>query len=239
MSVIAKSLGKWFTKPVEPSEKELLIDFIGDLDSVLESMEDLAADMFEGFNSQILQQRSVYSKLIALLPNFLQPTEIRVQTKRRNELNSTKLKMMYLRKTLNEIGSSIKQKEFSAKSSSEINFGQQIYELAYPGERINTHKVGTLEERLQILENSFLTSMDKVNDQLNDISHNLKTLKDRLDEQNVKIDRIDNKISEVDSKLKKIQSSLVNISRKLTQNRTLLALLAGSVIALIIVIIII
>ena len=202
-------------------------------------MEGLAADMYEGFNSQVLQQRSFSSKILSLVPNFLQPTGIRAQTKRKQELGSATLKMKYLRKTLNEIDTSIKQKDFSTKPSTESNFGHQIYELAYPGERINSHKVGTLEERLQILENSFLASMDKVNDQLNDISLNLKTLKTRLDEQSVKIDRIDDKISEVDSKLKKIQSSLVNISRKLTQNRTLLALLAGSVIALIIVIIII
>ena len=77
-----------------------------------------------------------------------------------------------------------------------------------------------------------------MNAQMNQISKNLLTLTQRLDEQGVKIDRIDEKITDVQTKLQKIQSTLAKISKKLTQNRTLLALLAGSVIALVVVIVI-
>ncbi|MHA1214507.1 MAG: hypothetical protein ACTSPG_04380 [Candidatus Hodarchaeales archaeon] len=238
MSVITKSLAKWFNKPSEPTEKEMLLDFIGDLGSVLKSMEVLATDMYDGFSDQVIQKRPLSSRLISLLPKFIQPDSVRHQNERLNEISTAKAKMKYLQDTLTNIRDSIESMEFGSSTRDESYIGEQIYELAYPGEKVDPTNIETLEERLKILENSFLTSMDKINDQLGQISMNLKTLKNRLDEQNVKIDRIDEKISEVDSKLKKIQSSLATISRKLTQNRTLLALLAGSVVALIIVVII-
>ncbi|MHA1972723.1 MAG: hypothetical protein ACTSW1_07015 [Candidatus Hodarchaeales archaeon] len=239
MSVIANNLAKWFHKPKKPTEKELLLDFIGDLGSVLKSMEVLATDMYDGFSDQVIQKRPLTSKVISLLPKFFQPGSVRRQNERLVEISTAKAKMKYLQDTLSNIRDSIESMDFGSSTEDEDYIGEQIYELAYPGEKLDPKNIETLEERLKLLENSFLTSMDRINDQLGQISLNLKTLKERLDEQNVKIDRIDEKITEVDSKLKKVQSSLVTISRKLTQNRTLLALLAGSVVALIIVVIII
>ncbi|MFX0150556.1 MAG: hypothetical protein ACFFAJ_07260 [Candidatus Hodarchaeota archaeon] len=238
MSVITKRLGKWFKKPTEPTEKELIKNFIEDLESVLESMETMTDDISQGFTSQVVQKRSLGTKILSSMPKIIQPSHVRLQNEKITEMQEAKRKMKLLRGTLANISESIETMDIRATPAKNAEFGNRIYELAYPGEAISTKNVGTLEERLQILENSFLTSMDQMNAQMNQISQNLATLAQRLDQQGVKIDRIDEKITEVDSKLIKVQSTLGKISRKLTQNRTLLALLAGSVIALVIVIIV-
>lgn len=238
MSVITKRLGKWFKKTEEPSEKELIVGFIHDLESVLESMEEMADDMTSGYSEQVIVKRSFSSKILGSMPKFIQPSRIRQQNEKITEIKETKRKMQLLRGNLASIGESIDSMDLKAAPPASDEMGNRIYELAYPGEAITSQNVGTLEDRLQILENSFLTSVDQLNVQLNQISQNLTTLTQRLDEQGVKIDKIDEKITEVDSKLQKVQSTLGKISRKLTQNRTLLALLAGSVIALVIVIIV-
>jgi archaellum component FlaC len=238
VSVFTKRLSKWFKKPEEKDEKELLVDFIHDLESVLESMEGMADDLSGGMSEQVVEKRSLTSKILASMPQFLQPKDIQKQNEKIKEISETKRKMQLLRGTLGEISESIETIDLRAAPPEQTGVGTRIYEIAYPGETVSSKNVGTLEERLQMLENSFLTSMDKMNEQMTLISRNLSTLAKRLDEQGVKIDQIDHKITEVDSKLQKVQSTLGKISRKLTQNRTLLALLAGSVIALVIVIVV-
>ncbi|MHA2175525.1 MAG: hypothetical protein ACXABI_11905 [Candidatus Hodarchaeales archaeon] len=238
MALITEKLAKWFKKPSEPSEKEMIKSFIGDLDDILVSMDSMANDMTDGFSEQIIKKRGFSTKLMSYLPQVLQPRSIRLENEKLTELKSSRLKMKSLRGTLARISNSVESMDLKVKPPENTEVGNRIYELAYPGEAISAGKVVTLEERLQILENSFLTSMDQLNAQLQQITSNLTTLTKRLDEQGVKIDQIDEKITEVDSKLQKIQSTLAKISKKLTQNRTLLALLAGSVIALVIVIVI-
>ena len=238
MSLITKHLGKWLKKPAEPSEKEMIVDFIQDLEGVLGSMENMAEDIFHGYSDQIVNKRNFTSKITSSLPKFLQPGRIRQQNEKLNEIQETKRKMHLLKDTLGNISESIESMDLRAAPIANDEIGNRIYELAYPGESVTSQNVGTLEERLKILENSFLTSMDQMNAQMTQISENLTTLTQRLNEQGVKLDKIDEKITEVDTKLQKVQSTLGKISRKLTQNRTLLVLLAGSVIALIVVIII-
>ncbi len=238
MALITKQLAKWFKRPSEQTEKDMIKSFIGDLDDILISMDNMANDMADGFNEQIIKKRGFSTKIMSFLPHMLQPKKIKSQNEKLIELKTSRLKMKSLRETLAKINDSVESMDLKAKPLEKEDVGNRIYELAYPGEAISAGKVVTLEERLQILENSFLTSMDQLNAQLTQISTNLTTLTKRLDDQGVKIDRIDDKITEVDSKLQKIQSTLARISKKLTQNRTLLALLAGSVIALVIVIVI-
>jgi archaellum component FlaC len=238
LSVITKKLGKWLKRPAEPSEKEMIVSFIEDLENVLDSMEDMAEDIYHGYSEQVVQKRSFKSKMTASLPKFLQSSRIRQQNEKMTEIQETKRKMRLLKGTLEKVSESIESMDLNAAPTSNDEIGSRIYELAYPGESVTSQNVGTLEEKLKILENSFLTSMDQMNAQLSQLSQNLTTLTQRLDEQGVKLDQIDEKITEVDSKLQKVQSTLGKISRKLTQNRTLLALLAGSVIALVIVVIV-
>ena len=238
MALLTEKLAKWFKKPAEPTEKEMIKDFIQELDSVLVSMEEMTVDMTDGFSHQVIQQRPLSTKFMTYLPKFMQSKSTRSQNEKLIELKNTKHKMQTLRGTLSKIDESVDSMDLHAAPLEGEEVGNRIYEIAYPGEAITSTNVGTLEERLQMLENSFLASMDQINAQMNKISSNLLTLTKRLEEQGVKIDRIDEKITDVQSKLQKIQFTLAKISRKLTQNRTLLALLAGSVIALVIVIVI-
>ena len=216
----------------------MIVSFLEDLEDVLESMDDMAEDIQDGYSEQIVQKRSYRSKIAASLPKFIQPSRVRQQNEKLAEIQETRRKMHLLKGTLKDVGESIDSMDLHAAPTSNDEIGNRIYELAYPGESVTSQNVGTLEERLKILENTFLTSMDQMNAQLGQLSQSLTTLTNRLDEQGVKIDQIDEKITEVDSKLQKVQSTLGKISKKLTQNRTLLALLAGSVIALVIVIIV-
>jgi archaellum component FlaC len=238
LALLTKRLSKWFKRPAEPTEKEMIKEFVNDLHSVLETMENMTDDISKGYKSQVIEKRSLSSKIVANLPKIIQPQRIKLQNEKLNELSETKQKMQSLRNTLVHIGDSVDSMDLQATPLEGEDVGNRIYELAYPGETVTSKKVITLEEKLQMLENSFLESMDQMNAQMNQISTNLATLTRRLDEQGVKIDQIDTKITAVDNKLQKIQSTLAKISKKLTQNRTLLALLAGSVIALVVVIVI-
>ena len=238
MSIITKRLNKWFKKPEEPTEKELLVSFIHDLESVLDSMDGMADDLSGGMSEQVVQKRSFTSKLMASFPRFLQPKDIQKQNEKVTEIRETKRKMQLLKGTLGEIGESIETMDLRATPPEQTNIGTRIYELAYPGEAVSSRNVETLEKRLKTLENSFLTSVEGMNEQMTQISQSLNTLAQRLDEQGVKIDNIDVKITEVDSKLQKVQSTLAKISRKLTQNRTLLAILVGALITIAIVLVV-
>lgn len=238
LALLTKRLSKWFKRPAEQTEKEMIKDFVNDLHSVLEAMENMTEDISEGYKSQVIEKRTLSSRIIANLPKVIQPSKIKRQNEKLNEMSETKHKMQSLRSTLTNINDSIDSMDLQATPLEGEEVGNRIYELAYPGEAVTSKNVVTLEEKLQMLENSFLESMDRMNAQMNQISTNLATLTKRLDEQGVKIDQIDTKITAVDNKLQKIQSTLTKISKKLTQNRTLLALLAGSVIALVIVIVI-
>ena len=99
MSLVTKQLAKWFKKPAEPSEKEMLTDFIKELDSVLLSMEEMTDDITQGYKNQVIQKRPLSTKIIANLPKIFQPNEVKTQNEKLSELSSTKLKMQSLRGT--------------------------------------------------------------------------------------------------------------------------------------------
>lgn len=237
MTVITK-LGSWFKKPEKVDEKEMIIDFIGDLESVLDSMGNIVDDVHEGYQDQVIKKRTFTDKILGVLPSFLQSNDVKEQSKKSTEIQQTKIKMSTLKSTLSHVKESVQNMDMETSTTSNETMGKRVYELAYPGESISSEKVETLEERLKKLENNFLSSMDDLNTQIEKISLNLQQLTTKLDSQGVKIDNIDEKIDIMDSKLDKVQKKLVSISRKLTQNRTLLALLTGSVIALVLIIII-
>ena len=69
MALLTKQLAKWFKKTDEPSEKEMLTNFIKELDSVLYSMEEMTDDITQGYRKQVIQKRSFTTQIVANLPN--------------------------------------------------------------------------------------------------------------------------------------------------------------------------
>ena len=114
MSLITKRLGKFLKKTKEPSEKELIVGFIHDLESVLESMEEMSDDISSGYSSQVTQKRSFSSKILASMPKFIQPDRIRKQNEKITEINETKRKMRLLQGTLSNISESIESIDLQA-----------------------------------------------------------------------------------------------------------------------------
>ncbi|MHA2245871.1 MAG: hypothetical protein ACXADY_12980, partial [Candidatus Hodarchaeales archaeon] len=129
MSVITKKLGKWLKRPAEPSEKEMIVSFIEDLENVLDSM---AEDIYHGYSEQVVQKRSFKSKMTASLPKFLQSSRIRQQNEKMTEIQETKRKMRLLKGTLEKVSESIESMDLNAAPTSNDEIGSRIYELAYP-----------------------------------------------------------------------------------------------------------
>jgi len=222
-----KSIGGKFKRTPEPTHQELMIDFIHDLENVTSAVAELADDMHDEFHGQVIATRSFRKRILSWLPTRIQPKSIRIEEEKVSEIKDVRTRVA-------TVGSALRQLDESIRSMpSEEEMGQRIYEIAFPNEKLDDKKVDELEERLKKIELGFVESMQQLKDQMNDISGSLAEMHGKLASQGVKLDSIDEKIDIVDSRLVRLQKSLVEISAKISQNRTLMAFLAGAVIVLV------
>ena len=220
-----RSLGGRFRKS-ETSELQMLQNFVQDLDDITESIGSLLDDMHEGYEDQITSKRSGARRFVARMPMFLQSKELREEQSKLQDINSARDRVSVLAGALKEVGNAL------TELPSEEEMGRRIYNVAYPQDKqIDPKKAANLEERLSQLETSFLDSLDQISGQVTQITENLHSLSGQMEEQGVIIGGIDQKLDRVESKLEKAEKSLRDISKKMTQNRVLLAFLGGSAIA--------
>jgi chromosome segregation ATPase len=219
-----KNIGGKLKGTPEPSHQELLLGFIHDLSDVTSAVTELADEMHTEFQQQVVDTRPFRKRILSWFPSRLQPKSVRQEEEKAREITDVRNRVTTVNAALHELENSIQS------MPSEEEMGQRIYEIAFPNEKIDDKKVDELEERLKEIELGFVENMQELKDRMNDISSSIAEMHTKLAAQGVKLDTIDEKIDIMDSRLVRLQKSLVEISAKISQNRTLMAFLAGAVI---------
>lgn len=219
-----KSIGGKLKRTPEPSHQEIMLNFIHDLGDVTSAVADLAGELHTEFEQQVIDTRPFRKRVLSWLPSRLQPKSVKDQEQKVKEIRDVRNKVTTVNSALGQLEKSIQS------MPSEEEMGQRIYEIAFPNEKLDDKKADELEARLKEIELGFVENMQELKDRMNDISGTIAEMHTKLAAQGVKLDTIDEKIDIMDSRLVRLQQSLVEISAKISQNRTLMAFLAGAVI---------
>ncbi|OLS22354.1 MAG: hypothetical protein HeimC2_29900 [Candidatus Heimdallarchaeota archaeon LC_2] len=222
---LARKIGEKFGRG--PDADELMQETLSDLTDIVGSMKHVFEDFEEGYEKQLDEERSTWRKLQSKLPSFLQAEKMKTEDSRIKRIKSN-------RSNLSELEDNLKKLEIiisSGKSSMEM-LGQAAINVAIPGET-SEKAMNELESRINSMENNVSESMNNLNAQISLIKSALDNMAGQLDEQGVVLVNIDEKIDVLDSKLDKAQEMLIKISRKLTGNRVIMLVVAGSATAVI------
>lgn len=222
---LARKIGEKFGRG--PDADELMQETLSDLTDIVGSMKNVFEDFEEGYEKQLDEERSTWRKLQSKLPSFLQAEKMKTEDSRIKRIKSN-------RSNLSELEDNLKKLEIiisSGKSSMEM-LGQAAINVAIPGET-SEKAMNELESRINSMENNVSESMNNLNAQISLIKSALDNMAGQLDEQGVVLVNIDEKIDVLDSKLDKAQEMLIKISRKLTGNRVIMLVVAGSATAVI------
>lgn len=218
-------LGEKLHPAKEPDQHEQVTQFLDDLRDLTESVENLLDDISDQFDKQVIEPRSSIQKTLTKLPAFLQPKQIKKENSQSSEFKLIKSKIHNLNASVDQI------EDVFEKMPREEEIGQRIYELSYPGEKtIDSEKLDLLEQRLHEMETQFFDSIAKITEQMGVITNTLSSISENLNEQGVVINSIDVKIDRVETKVDQAKVTLEKISKKVTENKLLLAFIAGVIV---------
>ncbi|MCE7736722.1 MAG: hypothetical protein GPJ54_17705 [Candidatus Heimdallarchaeota archaeon] len=222
---LARKIGEKFGRG--PDADELMTETLSDLTDIVGSMKLVFEDFEDGYEKQLDEERSSWQKLQSKLPGFLQASKMKTEEKRFNRIKSNK-------SNLGELEDNLKKLEMiisSGQTNLEV-LGQAALNAAVPGE-LSSKSMSEFEDRLQTMEQNVSSSMNDMGAQISLIKSALDNMAGQLDEQGVTLENIDEKIDTIDGKLDKAQEMLVKISRKLTGNRVIMLVIAGTATAVI------
>ena len=218
-------LGEKLRPTKEPDQHEQVKQFLADLRDVTESVESLLDDISDQFEKQVIEPRSSLQKILTKLPPFLQPKQVKKENSQSSEFQIIKSKIHNLNVSVDQI------EDIFEKMPREEEIGQRIYELSYPGEQsVDPEKLYLLEQRLHEMETLFFDSLTKITEQMGTITQTLTTISEILNEQGIVINSIDVKIDRVETKVDQAKVTLEKISKKVTENKLLLAFIAGVIV---------
>jgi methyl-accepting chemotaxis protein len=216
-----RALGEKIRPNKEPDQQEQVKEFLGDLKELTGSVEVLLDDVSDQFEGQIMSKRPLIQKTLGKLPQFLQTKEVKEQNTQSNEFRSVKSR-------IHEINLSIdKVEEMFETIPSQEEVAKRVYELTYPGEEVTIKRIDEIESRFKEMEERFIESVKTVTDQMQNITSSLTRLTELTEEQGVVVNNIDIKLDRVETKMDKAIATLDKISRKISQNKLLLAFIAG------------
>lgn len=188
------------------------------------SVETLLEDVSGQFREQVVANRSLVQKTFSKMPAFLQPANIKSQNKQTDDFKQIKAKIHALNTSIDDI-----EETFEVIPSQE-EMAKRVYSLANPGEPLTENKLEEIEKRFQEMEKNFLDSMQTITGQMDKLTQTLSAISEKLEEQGVVINNIDVKMDRIETNMEKMKGLLEKISSKITQNKLLLAFIAGAVI---------
>ncbi|MFX0094181.1 MAG: hypothetical protein ACFFBD_20755 [Candidatus Hodarchaeota archaeon] len=218
-------IGSKFKKPESANQIELMQEFLFNLETITDSVEEVLDDIDEEYEEQVIQKRGISEKISAsVLPSSLQPSQVRLQEAQKEKFSNTREK---LRQISNALG---KMKVSLTVLPSSEEMGKRIYTLAYPGsQEVSTEKLIELEARLENLEYSFYEAFETLNTRMKTMVDAMQTMGHELQKQGLRLEQIDQKVDEVNTRLERATEQLVEISKKLMSNKTILAFIIGAV----------
>lgn len=223
-----KALGSKLHLTKQPDQRDIIQNFFQDLRTVAGSIEELVEDLGEEFENQVIKERSRIEKTFAKLPSFLQPSKIKESEHERKKLSSVSSRVHHLSTSLDQI-----EEVMVEIPLTEEEVGKRIYEVAYPGQEISEENIDNIETRFQELESKFFDSLKVMQEQMHTVMSALTQISEKLSDQGVVLKQMDDKLDRVETKIDLARITLEKISKKLTQNKVILAFLLGAVIILV------
>jgi hypothetical protein len=219
-----RDLGEKIRPKKEPDQQQQVKEFLGDLKDLTESVEILLDDVSTQFEDQVISKRPLIQKTISKLPKFLQPIEVKQQNSQSKEFSSVKSRIHDINLSIDKV------EDIFETIPSQEEVAKRVYELSYPGEEVTEKRIDEIEIRFKEMEEKFIDSVKSLTDQMQTITNSLTRLTELTEEQGVVVNNIDIKLDRVETKMDKAIATLEKISRKISQNKLLLAFIAGVVV---------
>ena len=229
-----KTITKRLSRASDEEQVALVKEFISSLEDAIQTMNGFISEMEEEYQRQVIAQRNIMEKMLATLPSPLKPERIREQERKIAELKTSRERLHRVAQALRKI--EVKFTHPQQISPEELE--NYLVEISFPGEQRTASQLEIIEQRIERLETNFYESMDQLSQQLNRIHDALQKMTGELQQQGMKLDVINSKATEVEHRLERVQKSMNKISRALTENKIILGLLLGAVIALLVVILV-
>ncbi len=229
-----KTITKRLSRASDEEQVALVKEFISSLEDAIQTMNGFISEMEEEYQRQVIAQRNIMEKMLATLPSPLKPERIREQERKIAELKTSRERLHRVAQALRKI--EVKLTHPQQISPEELE--NYLVEISFPGEQRTASQLEIIEQRIERLETNFYESMDQLSQQLNRIHDALQKMTGELQQQGMKLDVISSKATEVEHRLERVQKSMNKISRALTENKIILGLLLGAVIALLVVILV-
>ncbi len=218
----------------DEEQRALVTEFITSLEDAIHTLDEFIAELEEEYQRQVVAQRNAMDKILSVLPDPVKPERLREQERKIEELRRSRERIRRVSLALKEIESKLAH----PREVSPEELENYLIEVSFPGEQRTDSHLEIIERRIERLETHFYESMDGLNQQLTRIHEALKKMTTELQQQGMKLDDITTKTTEIEQRLERVQKSMNKISRALTENKILLGLLLGAVIALLVVILI-
>ncbi len=218
----------------DEEQVSMIQDFLTSLEEAIQTMDGFIAEIEQEYQEQIIEQRQLVDKILSVLPGNLKPHKLREQERKLLELKASRERLRRVSLALQEIEDKLTHPHELDPEELE----EYLIEISFPGEQRTTSQLEIIERRIERLESHFYDSMNQLNQQLTRIHEALQRMMTELEKQGMKLDVITLKTTEVEQRLERVQKSMNKISRALTENKIILGLLLGAVIALLLVILV-
>ncbi|MFX1535036.1 MAG: hypothetical protein ACFFDI_12495 [Promethearchaeota archaeon] len=185
---------------VSKEEENIVEKFMQDMQNVTKALEDVVEEVTSG---------------IAKSP--------KANEENKKQIKEARGKIRSLSSSLSEMQETIKSQP---QDPEEV--GKRIYNVAYPGQKLNLDNVEEFEKQVSNFETNFLDVFKELSSQMDEVSIGLEELASDIQDQGIKMDSIDDKLDTASGLLLKAEAAIAEIQQKLAQNKKLL-LVVGAV----------
>ncbi len=206
---------------------ELVLDTLSELKDIVSSMKVVFEEFEGGYEEQLEDERNAWQKIQSKLPKFLQTTQLKNDEHRLHRIKSNKNTLAELEDNFNKL-----ELVLSSSTATIESISEAYVNTAIPGVR-DDKALSELEKRMELVENNMSSSLGDINTQITLIKSALDNIAGQMDEHGVVLENIDDKINILDEKMDKAQNMLEKISKKLTGNRIIMLVIAGTATAVI------
>ncbi|MCY3410049.1 MAG: hypothetical protein INQ03_00300 [Candidatus Heimdallarchaeota archaeon] len=207
---------------------ELVMETLTELKDIVSSMKNVFEEFEEGYEEQLEEERTAWQKMQTKLPSFLQSSQTKSEMHRMERIKSNKSTLAELEDNFNKL-----EMVLTSSSATMESISEAYINTAIPAHSRNDDAIMELEKRMEMISENMSASLGDINAQISLIKSALDNMAGQLDEHGVVLDGIDSKVNVLDEKMDKAQNMLEKISKKLTGNRIILLVIAGTATALI------
>ncbi len=207
---------------------EMVMETLNELKDIVSNMKDVFEQFESGYEIQLEEERTAWQKFQSKLPKFLQSKQLKNENRRIERIKSNKSTLAELEDNFNKL-----EIVLSTSTNNLESLGEVFVDTAIPGSPTDD-AIEELEQKMEDMQQNLANALDNINVQISLIKTALDNMAAQLDEQNVILEGVDEKIDVIDSKLDRAQEMLKKISKKITGNRLLMLVIAGTATAVII-----